>query len=107
MTGCVVGNNIGSMIASTPWDGGSWSGKCFNSWDSRGLPDGVINIITLFKDHAVSGGWATGRHIAVHVVPFVWTWLVALACGPALCQLQFIHCDSVIVMNPCLSSPPV
>jgi hypothetical protein len=59
----VVGNNIGSLIASTPWDGGSWSGKCFNSWDSRGLPDGVINIITLFKDHAVSdmpGGRLTG-----------------------------------------------
>ncbi len=59
--GCVVGNTMGARIASSPWNAGAWSGKCFNKWNTNSnLPVGVSNIITAGKDGMVSVAGSLG-----------------------------------------------
>ena len=52
--GCVVGNNAGAIVASSPRNADLWSGKCFDKWGTNGLPTGVTNAITLGKELIVS-----------------------------------------------------
>jgi hypothetical protein len=56
----VVGDTRGARIASSPWNAGAWSGKCFNRWaTTRNLPVGVSNIITPNKDSMVGAAAAS------------------------------------------------
>jgi hypothetical protein len=84
--GCVIGDTRGARIASSPWNAGAWSGKCFNRWDTtKNLPVGVSNIITPNKDQLVRA-WLGARLLLCsgwHACMHAWLCTQCLCVGDA------------------------